>query len=101
MQSRNAGTMEDAFESVRPDGGEVRRRRVENGWGPSKLISEIARAHRIATGLVETISPVLLRNIEDANEIVPYETLCLIADGLDCDPIDILLPEEDEEDADD
>lgn len=100
MNSKDAMPLEDPFESVYPDGGEVRRRRHENGWPPARLIATIEETHQKSTGLVATISPILLQGIEDNNEAIPYETLCLIADGLDCDPVDILLPEGEENDDD-
>ncbi len=75
---------------VQPDGLSVRRRRHDFHWSPRDLITAIARANQIATGLSDTISPNLLQHIEEKNESIPYATLCLIARGLDCDPMDIL-----------
>lgn len=74
---------------VRPDGLAVRRIRHERGWGPRDLIDAIALASRRASGVARTITPNLLLGIEEHDEEVPYETLCLVAGGLDCDPIDI------------
>lgn len=101
MRRNDPMPLDDPFETVRPDGGEVRRRRHENGWPPAELITAIGKARRAATGLVETISPILLQGIEERDETIPYETLCLVADGLGCDPVDILRPpgEEEEENA--
>ena len=49
----------------------------------------IGRASIVATGLPDTITPNLLLGIEEQNERIPYTTLCMLARGLDCDPIDI------------
>lgn len=81
---------EEEGEWVEPDGLSIRRRRHLNKWSPREFTLEIARAHRIASGLDETISPNLLQHIEEQNERIPYETLCMIARGLDCDPTDLL-----------
>jgi DNA-binding Xre family transcriptional regulator len=54
-------------------------------------VAAIGRAHRVASGLAETISPNLLQHVEEKNERIPYETLCMIARGLDCDPADLLI----------
>jgi transcriptional regulator with XRE-family HTH domain len=75
---------------VRPDGLSIRRRRHLRKWSPREFVAAIARAHRIASGLIDTISPNLLQHIEEKNERIPYETLCMIARGLDCDPTDLL-----------
>ena len=64
--------------------------RHEHGWGPRDLIGAIAAASTRSTGIRETISPNLLKGIEEHSERIPYATLCLIAGGLDCDPIDLL-----------
>lgn len=79
---------------VAPDGLAIRRRRHERGWGPGDLIRAIGDASDRATGVRETISPNLLAAIEEHCEIVPYDTLCLVAGGLDCDPIDVLRGED-------
>ena len=64
--------------------------RHERGWPQRELIAAIGAASLRASGIRETITPNLLAGIEERNEPVPYETLCLVASGLDCDPIDIL-----------
>lgn len=74
---------------VRPNGLEVRGRRHLRGWSPRDLIHAIGEAQRRATGLRETITPHLLRSVEEQNVVVPYATLCLIAAGLDCNPVDL------------
>jgi len=64
--------------------------RHERGWPPRALIAAIGEASLRASGQRETISPNLLAGIEERNERVPYETLCLVAAGFGCDPIDLL-----------
>jgi len=94
--------------SVQPDGLTVRRLRHERAWGPRDLIAAISRASELAHGIPQTISPNLLAGIEDRNEHVPYATLRLLANGLDCDVSELLqegkpprrrarLPEEEDE----
>jgi hypothetical protein len=34
----------------------------------------------------------VLQHVEERNERVPYATLCLIALGLDCNPVELLAP---------
>ena len=75
--------------AVRPDGLTVRRLRHENGWSPRELVDAIGDASERASGIRETITPNLLIGIEEHSEKIPYATLCLIADGLDCDPAEI------------
>jgi len=82
--------MDEDQRRVRPDGLSVRRRRHELQWSPRELVAAIGRASKVATGLPDTITPNLLQSIEEQNEQVPYETLCMLARGLDCDPVDIL-----------
>ena len=83
-------------EIVRPDGQSIRRRRHERGWPPHELIMAIAQASLDTSGIRKTNTPNLLLGIEDHNEAIPYETLCLVADGLCCDPVDILKFEDEE-----
>lgn len=75
---------------VTPRGGVVRRLRHQRGWSARQLLEAVAAAQERATGLTRTLTPEQLAKIEDRDEPVPYETLCLLADGLDCDPIDLL-----------
>lgn len=91
----------DEDSPVRPDGNAIRRRRHERGWPPRRLIDAIGAAHQTATGIFETIAPNLLMSIEDRNEQIPYEMLCWIASGLDCDPIELVLDEPADEEEDD
>jgi len=87
-------------EDVRPDGLTVRRLRHERGWSPRKLVDAISAACLSATGLRSSISPNVLMGIEEHNERVPYETVCLVAAAFDCDPVDLVLDELEEEEED-
>ena len=95
--------MFDDDREVKPDGNSVRRLRHERGWSPRALIDEIGRVRLAATGIRETITPNLLGGIEEHDEPIPYATLCLLSDAFDCDPIDLVRlnqeddPEEEEE----
>lgn len=75
---------------VRPQGGLIRKLRHDRGWSPRALIDAVAAASRTATGIARTLTPSELARIEDHDEPVPYDVLCLLADGFDCDPIDLL-----------
>jgi hypothetical protein len=81
---------EERTRKVRPAGLVVRRMRHERGWPPRELIEAIGEASVRASGRRETITPNLLAGIEERNEAISYETLCLVAAGLGCDPVDIL-----------
>lgn len=74
---------------VRPDGLTIRRLRHDRGWSPREFVDAIGAACERATGIRDTITPNLLIGIEEHNELIPYDTLCLVADGLGCDPVDI------------
>ena len=76
---------------VRPDGLSIRRRRRRLGWSRGELVTAIGARSREATGVPETLTRNLLQGIEEANERVAYRTLCLIALGLDCNPVELLL----------
>ncbi len=78
------------MQAVRPAGLVIRRLRHERGWPPRELIFAILEANYRSSGQRETISPNLLSGIEERNERISYDTLCLVAAGLGCDPIDIL-----------
>lgn len=84
--------MEDEQRLVVPDGLSIRRRRHDIGWSPRQLVAAIRDASWVASGRRETITPDLLKGIEERNERIPYATLCLVARGLDCDPADIVRP---------
>jgi len=74
---------------IRPNGLTIRRLRHEQGWSPRDLLEAISEASERATGIRRTLSPNLLSGIEEHCEVIPYATLTLIADGLDCDPVDL------------
>jgi hypothetical protein len=76
---------------VRPDGLAIRGLRHERGWSPRDLAAAIAAAERTAAGRDATLAPRVLLAVEERNAPVPYATLCLIAAGLDCNPVEILL----------
>lgn len=75
---------------VRPDGLGIRGRRHALGWSPRDLVNAIGRASTRETGVWETITPNLLRGIEEQGEAIPYGTLCLVAAGLDCNPAELV-----------
>ena len=81
---------DDRIRPVTPAGLVVRRLRHERGWPARALIFAIGEASYRASGQRETITPNVLTGIEERNEPIPYDTLCLVAAGLGCDPIDIL-----------
>ena len=75
---------------VRPDGLAVRRRRHDHGWSPRELVSAIEKACFGASGLRRTLTPNQIEAIEERAEQISYDELLLLADGLDCDPIDLI-----------
>ncbi len=75
---------------IQPDGLAIRRLRRDRGWSRRDLLEAIAEAALRETGMRETISPNLLEGVEEGNEAIPYSTLCRIASGLDCEPVDLL-----------
>ncbi len=75
---------------IRPDGLAIRRLRRDRGWSQRDLLEAIAEAALRETGIRETLSPNLLGGIEEGNEAIPYSTLCRIAAGLDCEPVELL-----------
>lgn len=81
---------DDQLRLVRPDGLSVRRRRHDHGWSPRALIDAIEIASINASGLRRTLTPNLIKAIEEQQESIPYEQLLLLADGLGCDPVDLL-----------
>jgi hypothetical protein len=78
---------------VRPDGLGIRCRRRRLGWSRGELVAAVGERSREATGIAETLTRNLLRGIEEANERVAYRTLCLVALGLDCNPVELVLEE--------
>jgi len=83
--------MHEDLRQVRPDGLAIRGLRHERGWSPRDLAAAITTAECRATGRPATIAPRVLLAVEERNAAVSYATLCLIAAGLDCNPIEILL----------
>ena len=81
----------DDLRPVRPDGLAIRRLRRDRGWSRRDLLEAIAEAALRETGMRKTISPNLLEGVEEGNEAIPYSTLCRIASGLDCEPVELLL----------
>jgi transcriptional regulator with XRE-family HTH domain len=80
----------EAVELVRLDGLAVRRRRHDHGWSPRELVTAIEIACFESSGLRRTLTPSLLKAIEEQGEQISYEQLLLLADGLGCDPIDLI-----------
>lgn len=72
------------------DGLTVRRRRHDRGWSPRQLVQEIEDASFAASGLKRTLSPNQIQAIEEREERVPYDLVLLLADGLGCDPADLI-----------
>ena len=85
-----SGQYEDG-RPLRPDGLAIRRLRRDRGWSRRDLLEAIAEATLRETGVRETISSNLLEGIEEGDEPIPYSTLCRIASGLDCNPVELLL----------
>ena len=79
---------------VQPDGLAVRRRRHDHGWSPRELVGAIENAAFNASGLRNTLTPNQIEAIEERAERIPYASLLLLADGLDCDPVDLLAAKE-------
>ena len=75
---------------VVPDGLTIRRRRRRLGASRRDFVAMLAARSRELTGLPATLSRNVLQGIEETNERVPYATLCLIALGLDCNPVELL-----------
>jgi transcriptional regulator with XRE-family HTH domain len=76
---------------IRPDGLAIRRLRRDRGWSRRDLLEAIGEATLRETGIRETLSPNLLEGVEEANEAIPYSTLCRIASGLECEPVELLV----------
>ena len=76
---------------VVPDGQQIRGLRRARGWSRRALRQQIALASVRESGKRETVTPNLLEGIEEANEPIPYSTLCLVASGLDENPIDLIV----------
>jgi transcriptional regulator with XRE-family HTH domain len=76
---------------VVPDGSAIRRRRRERGWSQRDLVRAIGEAHERATGRRLGFNLNLLHHVEEDNEPVEYATLVLVAAGLDCDPVELVV----------
>ena len=81
---------DDSVRLVRPDGLSVRRRRHDHGWSTRALVAAIEIASFESSGLRRTLTPNLIKAIEEQQEPILYEQLLLLADGLGCDPVDLL-----------
>jgi transcriptional regulator with XRE-family HTH domain len=78
---------------VRPDGLTIRRLRRGLGLSRAALSARIERRSFESTGRAESVSRNVLQHVEEGGERIPYATLCLIALGLDCNPIELLATE--------
>ena len=76
---------------VVPDGSGIRRRRRERGWSQRDLVRAICAAHERATGRSVGFNLNQLHHVEEENELVEYATLVLVAGGLDCDPVELVV----------
>jgi hypothetical protein len=95
-ETRSArATMDDEMNRlVQLDGLAVRRRRHDHGWSPRELVTAIEEASFSSSGLRRTLTPNQIAAIEERAERVSYASLLLLADGLDCDPVDLLAADE-------
>lgn len=72
------------------DGLSVRRRRHAHGWSHRDLVVAIEAASETSSGRKRSLSPNQIEAIEERSERIPYDLVLLLADGLDCDPIDLI-----------
>jgi hypothetical protein len=72
------------------DGLSVRRRRHARGWSPRDLVAAIEAASLTSSGLRRSLSPNQIEAVEERSERIPYALVLLLADGLGCDPIDLI-----------
>ena len=80
----------DLARTVRLDGLTVRRHRHDRGWSPRDLVVAIEEACFAASGLRRTLTPNQIQAIEEREEMITYAELLLLADGLSCDPSDLI-----------
>lgn len=80
----------DGHKLIRPNGLAIRRRRHDQGWSPRELAGAIENASFNSSGLRRTLTPNLLNAIEEQGELISYDQLLLLADGFDCDPVDLI-----------
>ena len=76
---------------VVPDGVGIRRRRRERGWSQRDLVRAICGAHERATGRRIAFNLNLLHHVEEESEPIEYATVVLVAAGLGCDPIELVV----------
>ncbi len=76
---------------VTPDGLSVRRFRRELGWSRKDLSRSISIASLRANGIEASLTPNQISGIEENSEPIKYSDLCLVASGLNCNPIELLL----------
>jgi transcriptional regulator with XRE-family HTH domain len=76
---------------VTPDGASIRRLRRSRGWSRRDFVDAIAEASFRESGRRATVTQNLLEGVEEVNERIPYATLCRIAAGLDCNPVELVL----------
>ena len=76
---------------VVPDGAGIRRRRRERGWSRRDLVSAISAAHERSTGKRIGFSLNLLQHVEEESEPIDYATVVLVAGGLGCDPVELVV----------
>lgn len=81
---------------VVPDGMQIRRLRRARGWSRRTMVRHIAEASIRESGRRQTITSNLLEGIEEVNEPVAYSTLCLVATGLDRNPVELVLVEDED-----
>jgi len=80
----------DVQRLVRLDGLAVRRRRHDRGWSARDLVVAIQDACFNASGLRRTLTPNQIQAVEERQERISYSDLLLLADGLACDPSDLI-----------
>ena len=90
----SVATDDDMGRLVQLDGLTVRRRRHDHGWSPRDLVAAIEEASFTSSGLRRTLTPNQIAAIEERGERISYASLLLLADGLDCDPVDLLAADE-------
>ncbi len=88
--NRDAGREARRNDLVLLDGLSVRRRRHARGWSLRDLVVAIESASLTSSGIRRSLSPNQIEAIEERSERIPYELVLLLADGLDCDPIDLI-----------
>lgn len=90
-KQRALGKQDEDARLVRPDGLAIRGLRHERGWSPRDLAAAIAEAEQTANGRGAIIAPRVLLAVEERNAPISYATLCLIAAGLDCNPVEVVI----------